>query len=50
MTIHEAAIVLADGTAFEGEAIGAPAAVRTGEFVFNTVLSGYQEVISRSEE
>ena len=44
--ITEAAIVLADGTVFEGEAIGAPAEVRTGEFVFNTVLSGYQEVIS----
>ena len=46
MSITEAAIVLADGTVFEGEAIGAPAEVRTGEFVFNTVLSGYQEVIS----
>ena len=33
---------------FEGEAIGAEAdgGVSTGEFVFNTVLSGYQEVIS----
>jgi carbamoyl-phosphate synthase small subunit len=46
MSITEAAIVLADGTVFEGEAIGAPSEVRTGEFVFNTVLSGYQEVIS----
>jgi carbamoyl-phosphate synthase small subunit len=48
MSITEAAIVLADGTLFEGEAIGAPApdGVATGEFVFNTVLSGYQEVIS----
>jgi carbamoyl-phosphate synthase small subunit len=46
--ITEAAIVLADGTMFEGEAIGAaaPDGVSTGEFVFNTVLSGYQEVIS----
>jgi len=44
--INESAIVLADGTVFEGEAFGAPAAVCTGEFVFNTVLSGYQEVIS----
>jgi carbamoyl-phosphate synthase small subunit len=42
MSITEAAIVLADGTVFEGEAIGAPSEVRTGEFVFNTVLSGYQ--------
>lgn len=48
MTIHEAAIVLSDGTLFEGEAIGAlpETGVSTGEFVFNTVLSGYQEVIS----
>ncbi|CAN5525442.1 glutamine-hydrolyzing carbamoyl-phosphate synthase small subunit [soil metagenome] len=48
MTIQSAAIVLADGTLFEGEAIGAeaPGGVTTGEFVFNTVLSGYQEVIS----
>lgn len=48
MSITEAAIVLADGTLFEGEAIGAdaPGGLTTGEFVFNTVLSGYQEVIS----
>ncbi len=48
MTIRAAAIVLSDGTVFEGEAIGAeaPEGVTTGEFVFNTVLSGYQEVIS----
>jgi carbamoyl-phosphate synthase small subunit len=42
----EAALVLADGTVFEGEAVGAPAEVATGEVVFNTVLSGYQEVIT----
>ncbi|MEI2638129.1 MAG: glutamine-hydrolyzing carbamoyl-phosphate synthase small subunit [Microthrixaceae bacterium] len=43
-----AAIVLADGTVFEGEAFGARPAdgVAQGEFVFNTVMSGYQEVIS----
>lgn len=48
MSIEEAAIVLADGTLFEGEAIGArsDSGVTSGEFVFNTVLSGYQEVIS----
>jgi carbamoyl-phosphate synthase small subunit len=48
MSIRDAAIVLTDGTVFEGEAIGAepPGGVTTGEFVFNTVLSGYQEVIS----
>ncbi len=44
----EALLVLADGTVFEGEAIGAPSpdGVQTGEVVFNTVLSGYQEVIT----
>ncbi|MFZ4517708.1 MAG: glutamine-hydrolyzing carbamoyl-phosphate synthase small subunit [Microthrixaceae bacterium] len=47
-SVTPAAIVLADGTTFEGEAIGAdaPGGLSTGEFVFNTVLSGYQEVIS----
>jgi len=44
----EARLVLADGTTFEGEAIGAvpTGGVTTGEAVFNTVLSGYQEVIT----
>jgi len=44
----EAALVLADGEVFEGEHIGAaaPGGVATGEVVFNTVLSGYQEVIT----
>jgi carbamoyl-phosphate synthase small subunit len=43
-----ALLVLADGEVFEGEAIGAVPAggVATGELVFNTVLSGYQEVIT----
>ena len=45
MTVRDALLVLADGTTFEGEAIGADA-VATGEVVFNTVLSGYQEVIT----
>jgi carbamoyl-phosphate synthase small subunit len=40
--------VLADGEVFEGEHIGAepPDGVATGEIVFNTVLSGYQEVLT----
>jgi len=44
----EAHLVLADGTTFEGEAVGAEPSegVATGEVVFNTVLSGYQEVIT----
>jgi carbamoyl-phosphate synthase small subunit len=48
VTVREALLVLTDGTAFEGEALGATPAngIATGEVVFNTVLSGYQEVLS----
>jgi carbamoyl-phosphate synthase small subunit len=48
MTPEDALLVLADGTTFEGEAIGwrAPGGVAGGEVVFNTVLTGYQEVIT----
>ncbi|MBW3580632.1 MAG: glutamine-hydrolyzing carbamoyl-phosphate synthase small subunit [Actinobacteria bacterium] len=42
----EALLVLADGEVFEGEAVGAEVAVTSGEVVFNTVLTGYQEVIT----
>jgi carbamoyl-phosphate synthase small subunit len=46
----EALLVLADGEVFEGDAIGAALAdsggIATGEAVFNTVLSGYQEVLT----
>ncbi len=45
-TMIGALLVLADGTAFEGEAIGAPVPISSGEVVFNTVLAGYQEVIT----
>jgi carbamoyl-phosphate synthase small subunit len=43
-----AVLVLADGTIFEGYAAGhlAENGVTSGEFVFNTALSGYQEVIT----
>lgn len=46
--IHEAALVLADGSVFEGEAIGfmPESGVASGEVVFNTVMTGYQEVLS----
>jgi carbamoyl-phosphate synthase small subunit len=48
MTVREALLVLSDGTTFEGELIGAepPGGVASGEVVFNTVLTGYQEVIT----
>jgi carbamoyl-phosphate synthase small subunit len=48
----ESLLVLGDGTEFEGVAIGAatsggPAgAVAVGELVFNTALSGYQEIVT----
>jgi carbamoyl-phosphate synthase small subunit len=45
---EEALLVLADGTVFEGEAAGAlpGVGIATGELVFNTALSGYQEVVT----
>jgi carbamoyl-phosphate synthase small subunit len=47
MSVRDALLVLADGTTFEGEAIGAdPTPAAAGEVVFNTVLSGYQEVLT----
>lgn len=41
----DALLVLADGTAFHGRALGAPGEV-FGEAVFNTSLTGYQEVLT----
>jgi len=50
MTGRDALLVLADGSEFEGEAIGALGAgdvdVAVGELVFNTALSGYQEIVT----
>ncbi|MBK9178366.1 MAG: glutamine-hydrolyzing carbamoyl-phosphate synthase small subunit [Acidimicrobiales bacterium] len=43
--MRDALLVLADGATFEGEAVGAEGPT-SGEVVFNTVLSGYQEVIT----
>lgn len=41
-------LVLADGSTFEGELFGAvpEGGIATGELVFNTTMTGYQEVIS----
>ncbi len=46
--MRDAALVMADGSVFEGELVGAepPGGIAGGEVVFNTVLSGYQEVIT----
>ena len=41
-----ALLVTADGAVFAGEAAGAAVPVATGELVFNTAMSGYQEVIT----
>ncbi len=48
MNRPRATLVLRDGTSFEGYAAGflPEGGVVTGEFVFNTALSGYQEVIT----
>ena len=46
----DALLVLADGSEYEGESIGAlrddETTVATGELVFNTALSGYQEIVT----
>ncbi len=48
MKRQPAVLVLKDGTTFEGYAAGyqPESGISTGEFVFNTALSGYQEVIT----
>ncbi len=38
-------LVLADGSVFEGDVFGAPAPA-AGEVVFNTAMSGYQEILT----
>ena len=38
-------VLLEDGTRFDGEAVAAPGPV-TGEVVFNTAMSGYQEAVT----
>jgi len=40
-----AALVLADGTVFRGRSIGAPG-LSAGEVVFNTAMTGYQEILT----
>jgi carbamoyl-phosphate synthase small subunit len=43
--IEKAALVLADGTVFHGRSIGA-AGASVGEVVFNTAMTGYQEILT----
>src|SRR3972149_769977 len=42
---ERAYLVLEDGTVFEGQPFGAPAEA-TGEVVFNTSMTGYQEALT----
>jgi carbamoyl-phosphate synthase small subunit len=50
VTLRAGALALADGSTFEGELIGAEpggaAGMSSGEVVFNTALSGYQEIVT----
>ena len=43
--MNPAVLALEDGTVFEGQSFGAPVE-RTGEVVFNTAITGYQEVFT----
>ena len=40
-----AILALADGTVFKGKAFGAAGVTLTGEVVFNTSMTGYQEIL-----
>lgn len=43
--VQKAMLALEDGTVFEGVSFGSPGE-RTGEIVFNTSMSGYQEILT----
>ncbi len=43
--MKKAVLALADGTVFEGRALGYEGAT-VGEVVFNTAMTGYQEILS----
>jgi carbamoyl-phosphate synthase small subunit len=43
--LNQAILALEDGTVFEGKSFGAPTD-RTGEVVFNTAITGYQEIFT----
>ena len=43
--MNPAVLALEDGTVFEGQSFGAPVE-RAGEVVFNTAITGYQEVFT----
>ena len=41
----QARLILIDGTSYEGQSVGAPGTA-TGEVVFNTSMTGYQEILT----
>ena len=43
--LNPAVLALEDGTVFEGQSFGAPVE-RAGEVVFNTAITGYQEIFT----
>jgi len=43
--LQKAILALEDGTVFEGQSFGAPG-IRSGEVVFNTSITGYQEIFT----
>ena len=45
MSAAGAFLLLEDGTRFDGDAVGHPGVI-TGEVVFNTAMTGYQESVS----
>ena len=45
MTLRRARLVLEDGSCFEGMGCGAEG-VASGEVVFNTSMTGYQEILT----
>ena len=45
MSTHPALLALADGSLFHGVSIGADG-ITTGEVVFNTAMTGYQEILT----
>ena len=43
--VRPAALALADGTVYRGQAFGAQG-VQEGEVIFNTSMTGYQEIVT----
>ena len=44
--VASAILALADGTVFKGKAFGAEKTTTVGEVVFNTSMTGYQEILT----